>query len=314
MLVGLQNGDLTLREGESMQNQPNGDDTPWVEHQPGIGVFRSRQFTLSGGMRLVQSDYQPLAALAEVSRPGSSFPQLVLTFGLCGSSRFRADSGCEVLFNAGHLTVTSFQHSSGERLYRAGERVQQLRLVLNADSAQRYLGAETAEMLLHQPQLKRHLFSPFGGATAAQLNNVPTDPLLREIQALNLLALHRHQLQPQAVPQKKRHPQDLERVEQAHSWMLTHLAEPFTLATLALAVGLSDYQLKKGFQQHFGCTPGEKLLALRMQKAHQLLEEGYQVAQAAWQVGYQHPRNFSVAFQRYFGRPASQVAGRGQST
>jgi AraC family transcriptional regulator, transcriptional activator of the genes for pyochelin and ferripyochelin receptors len=314
MLVALRNSDLTLREGESMQDKPNGDDTPWVEHQPGMGVFRSRQFTLSGGMRLVQSDYQPLNALAESSRPGGSSPQLVLTFGLRGSSRFRADSGCEVLFHAGHLTVTSFQHSSGERLYRAGERVQQLRLVLNADSALHYLGAETADRLLRQPQLKRHLFSPFGGATAAQLNEVQADPLLREIQALNLLALHRHQLQPQTSAPKKVHPQDLERLEQAHNWMLAHLAEPFTLATVALAVGLSDYQLKKGFQQHFGCTPGDKLLALRMQKAHQLLEEGYQVAQAAWQVGYQHPRNFSVAFQRYFGRPASQVAGRGKST
>ncbi|MEG3131549.1 helix-turn-helix domain-containing protein [Pantoea cypripedii] len=296
-----------------MQRNPGGDDEPWIEHQPGAGVFRSRQFSLVSGIRLVQSDYQPLKALAESSQPGGNSPQLVLTFGLLGSSRFRTDSGYEVLFQAGHLTVTSFQHSSGERLYRAGERVQQLRLVLNAESVQRYFGEDAAENLLHQPQLKRHLFSLFGHATTAQLNEVQSDPLLREIQALNLLALHRHQLQPAAAQAKKHHPQDIDRLEQAHNWMRAHLAEPVTLAALALAVGLSEYQLKKGFQQHFGCTPGEKLLALRMEQAHRLLEEGYQVAQAAWQVGYQHPRNFSVAFQRYFGRPASQVAGRGRS-
>ena len=92
--------------------------------------------------------------------------------------------------------------------------------------------------------------------------------------------------------------------------MHQRLAQSFSLATLALAAGLSDYQLKRGFQQHFRCTPGVMLLQMRMETAHRLLEQGFQVAQAAWQVGYQHPRNFSVAFQRYYGRPASELTGR----
>ncbi|WAH61605.1 helix-turn-helix domain-containing protein (plasmid) [Pseudomonas silvicola] len=81
--------------------------------------------------------------------------------------------------------------------------------------------------------------------------------------------------------------------------MRNHLADAFSLSALALAAGLSDHQLKTGFQQHFHCTPGAMLLQMRMEHAYRLLEEGFQVAQAAWQVGYQHPhRNFSVAFQR----------------
>ncbi|KJV30498.1 AraC family transcriptional regulator [Pantoea sp. SM3] len=272
------------------------------------GEMHVRQHQLSQDMRMVQSDYWPVEALCESSRPTHTQPQLVLTFGLRGESRFRETSGREIAFSAGHLTVTSFQASQGERLYRAGERVQQLRLILSAANVRHYFGEIAAAGLL-QPQLKRHLFCRFGHATAAQLNQAHHDPLRLEIQALSLLALHRHQLQPTETLHKL-HPQMIERLEQARDWMRNHLADAFSLSALALAAGLSDYQLKKGFQQHFHCTPGAMLLQMRMEHAHRLLEKGFQVAQAAWQVGYQHPRNFSVAFQRFFGRPASAITGR----
>ncbi|ORM65263.1 AraC family transcriptional regulator [Pantoea rodasii] len=272
------------------------------------GERHVRQHQLSWDMRMVQSDYWPIHALSESAQPSHNQPLLVLTFGQLGNSRYRECNGREIAFSAGHLTVTSFQASDGERLYRAGERVQQLRLILSAASVRHYFGEQDAEGLL-QPQLKRHLFSRFGQATVAQLNQTQDDPLLREIQALSLLALHRHQIQP-SVLLPKLHPQMIERLEHARGWMHDHLNETFSLGTLALAAGLSDYQLKTGFQQHFHCTPGAMLLQMRMEHAHHLLEQGFQVAQAAWQVGYQHPRNFSVAFQRYFGRPASAITGR----
>ena len=267
-----------------------------------------RHYTLAQGIRMVRSDYLPLQALTESSITCHDQPQLVLTFGLLGTSRFRESQGREIGFHAGHLTVTSFQTSSGERLYRAGERVQQLRLVLNASTTRHYFGEQQAEHLL-QPRLQRHLFCRFGQATNAQLIQMHNDPLQLEIQALTLLALHRHQLQPD-VNKHSVHPQQVEKLERAREWMRDHLAEAYSLNTLALAVGLSDYQLKTGFQRHFHSTPVEMLLQMRMAHAHRLLEQGYQVAQAAWQVGYQHPRNFSVAYQRYFGRPASSVTGR----
>ena len=272
------------------------------------GEQQVRHFELAQGIRMVQSDYLPLQALTEPSLSCHAQPQLVLTFGVQGASRFRENQGREIAFNAGHLTVTSFQTSQGERLYRAGERVQQLRLVLNAATVSHYFGQQQAERLL-QPGLQSHLFCRFGQATQAQLSHRHHDPLQLEIQALTLLALHRHQLQPD-IPRQRVHPHRVEKLEQAREWMREHLAESYALQTLALAVGLSDYQLKSGFQRHFHTTPGEMLLQMRMAHAHSLLEQGYQVAQAAWQVGYQHPRNFSVAYQRYFGRPASSVTGR----
>ena len=34
------------------------------------------------------------------------------------------------------------------------------------------------------------------------------------------------------------------------------------------------------------------------------------VAQAAWQVGYKYPNNFTVAFTRYFGRSPKSIFGK----
>ena len=53
--------------------------------------------------------------------------------------------------------------------------------------------------------------------------------------------------------------------------------------------------------------PQRTLLALRMQRAKLLLENGCQVAQAGWQTGYRHPSNFSAAFTRYFGHVPKSV-------
>ncbi|MCU9949128.1 helix-turn-helix domain-containing protein [Pseudomonas sp. PDM13] len=47
-----------------------------------------------------------------------------------------------------------------------------------------------------------------------------------------------------------------------------------------------------------------------MHKAHLLLESGCQVAQAAWQVGYRHPNNFSAAFTAFFGKSPKTVFGK----
>ncbi|MNG24257.1 Regulatory protein PchR [compost metagenome] len=82
-----------------------------------------------------------------------------------------------------------------------------------------------------------------------------------------------------------------------------------TIPYLCAAVGLNECKFKQGFRDLFGASPHRFLLDLRMRRAWALLESGCQVAQAAWQVGYAHPTNFSAAFMRYFGRTPKSVSG-----
>jgi AraC family transcriptional activator of pyochelin receptor len=278
-----------------------------------VGDCRSRFCPLADGFTVVSSDYHPLRPLIEETINPHDCPMLVLTFGLAGHSAFHGRDGSEAMFSAGQLTVTSFHGSRGERRYRAGEQVGQLRLLLSADSVSRYLGQTVSSRLFATVSVVNHVFTPYSRATTLllqQLKQEGDDPLMQHINALNLLAQQRHLLEE--VRERPLHPRDDLQLEQARDWMLAHLHEPFSLSTLAMAVGLSDYKLKQGFNQRFNTTPGQMLLQMRMEKAHQLLEQGYQVAQAGWQVGYRHANNFSVAFQRYFGRQPSAVAGKRQ--
>lgn len=276
-----------------------------------VGHCHSRFNPVADGFTVVCSSYQPLRPLIEETCNPHECPMLVLTFGLAGHSSFHGRDGSEAVFTAGQLTVTSFHGSQGERRYQADEQVAQLRLLLSADCATRYLGQAVSNRLFATGLVVNHACTPYSRVTTLlleQLTQQRDDPLMLQINALNLLAQHRYLLEE--VRQRPLHPRDDRQLEQARDWMLAHLDEPFSLSTLAMEVGLSDYKLKQGFSQRFNTTPGQMLLQMRMEKAHQLLEQGYQVAQAGWQVGYRHANNFSVAFQRYFGRPPSAVVGK----
>lgn len=276
-----------------------------------VGHCHSRFSPVADGFTVVCSDYQPVRPLIEETCNPYDRPMLVLTFGLAGHSQFRGRDGSETAFTEGQLTVTSFHGSRGERRYRAGEQVSQLRLLLSADSVTHYLGSAVSDRLFATGRVVNHAFTPYGRATLTlldQLKQGGNDALMLQINALNLLAQQRHLIED--VREKPLHPRDDLQLEQARDWMLAHLEQPFSLSTLAMEVGLSDYKLKQGFHQRFNTTPGQMLLQMRMEKAHRLLEQGYQVAQAGWQVGYRHANNFSVAFYRYFGRQASEVMGK----
>lgn len=276
-----------------------------------VGLCHSRFSAVTDGFTVACSSYQPVRPLIEETCNPHDCPMLVFTFGLAGCSSFHGSDGCETTFSAGQLTLTSFHRSQGERRYLADQQVGQLRLLLSADCATRYLGQAVSNRLFATGQVVNHAFTPYSRVTTQLLERLQQqgdDALMLQINALNLLAQHRHLLEE--ARERPLHPRDDMQLEQARDWMLAHLDEPFSLSTLAMAVGLSDYKLKQGFSQRFNTTPGQMLLQMRMEKAHRLLEQGYQVAQAGWQVGYRHANNFSVAFQRYFGRPPSAVVGK----
>lgn len=278
-----------------------------------VGECRSLVRTIGEGLTLITSDYKPVRPLIEQSCYCHDRPMLVMTFALCGNSLFRSDNGAETRFSEGQVTITSFMESRGERHFAAGQQVNQLRLLLSADCLRQYLGSSACEQLFARSTIVNHAYTPYGHAAAqvlTQLQQTGENTLNRHIYALKLLALHRHLLDD--VPVKLRDPEENQRLDHACEWMAAHLDAPISMGMLAMSVGLSEYRLKQGFHRRFNTTPGKMLLMLRMERAHVLLEEGYQVAQAGWRVGYRHANNFSVAFFRYYGRQASSVAGKKQ--
>lgn len=269
---------------------------------------------LAPGLLLVRSRLHPVDDCREHSRSPHERASLVITLGLEGRSRFLGRDGNSVDFEAGHTTITSFRLSDGERCYRGGETLSQLRLIVEESLLVDYLGEAGARTLLGNGQLRQLAHRRTSSASldyARALARPGQSPLDLHLNGLALLREHLPGViaEPVSVGRALK-TTDVERLERARDWLLDHLGQPVTLALLAAAAGMGESRLKAGWRRHYGCTPQQSLIEWRMTRAHTLLEGGCQVAQAAWAVGYGHPNNFSVAFARYYGYSPSAVGAR----
>ncbi len=79
------------------------------------------------------------------------------------------------------------------------------------------------------------------------------------------------------------------------------LSNPPTIPDLALLVGVNATKLKKDFKEVYSKSIFQFITEQRMKKAAELLKEGMNVTQTAYEIGYKNPQHFTVAFKKYFG-------------
>ncbi|UVD59834.1 AraC family transcriptional regulator (plasmid) [Rhizobium sp. Pop5] len=93
-------------------------------------------------------------------------------------------------------------------------------------------------------------------------------------------------------------------VRRAIDYMHANIGEPFTIAMVADAVGVSLRALQNGFKTFRGTSPGGYLRAIRLQAAHDQLadplnQKSVREICAIW--GFFHPGRFSIAYRSAFG-------------
>lgn len=291
-----------------------------------LGNCYTECMELEQGFLLGRLHYHPTRPLVEESNGPHAGRVMVVTIGLHGKSGYRGDDTSSLLFKAGHTTITAFQAIHGARHYEAGDPVSQLRLVVNETALNKYVGPERAGQILSGTGLHRLSFHTSSSATmahAAALTRYMQPCIMAKPNCHHRLDLHIHALSLLAeqfnllAPAKPTgstplSTDDIERIERARDILTNQLHQTLTVEYLATAVGMNAHKLKRGFRYLYNNTPMGVLLDLRMRKAYTLLEAGKQVAQAAWQVGYKYPNNFSVAFTRYFGRSPKSIFGNKQ--
>ena len=306
-----------------IETLPDGRQTPagWTRRQlpKDAGACHTDYRLLEPGVLLVQSRYEPRTDLVEESAYPDEAGALAIVVGLTGESEYRGDDGSTLGFRAGHTTVSTFRGSAGERRYRSGTPVTQLRLRVDQTAMARYFGPDAWPTRGSDTGVRLcafHTTSEAVGAHAAGLQQQAAQPngvsIVLHISALSLLAQVMRGLQQAPSRRAGLSRRDLEKIEHVHELMQTQLHRPLTIAYLCMSAGLSEYKLKDGIRRRYGTTPHRLLHDLRMQRAWTLLETGCQVAQAGWQVGYAHPGNFGAAFTEYFGRTPKTVFGKRQ--
>lgn len=91
------------------------------------------------------------------------------------------------------------------------------------------------------------------------------------------------------------------------SHLRTHLADPLTPEDMASLVDMSASHLARCFRSVTGCAPRTYLTRLRVQQARQMLSDpSLTVKQIAAAVGFDDPRQFSIAFHKLDGLSPTQ--------
>lgn len=103
---------------------------------------------------------------------------------------------------------------------------------------------------------------------------------------------------PPSAPSTPACPQEVEAV---CAFIRQHYAERLTLEQLCRCAGLSKSTLLRAFVQAKGVTPYRYLETIRIQKAQQLLGQGFSPAEAALHTGFADQSHFTKTFSRFIG-------------
>ncbi len=161
----------------------------------------------------------------------------------------------------------------------------------------------------HNLFCKIHSIIPAMHSALTQLLDCPYTGISRKLffesRALELLALQLSQL---SAPAPKRttggfrlHLVDRKRTETARDLLVSRLDDPPGLGQLAREAGMSHPKLNRCFREMYGMTVFEYLRNERLNRAREMLDQGLNVTETAYAVGYDSISHFSKAFKNRFG-------------
>jgi len=279
-----------------------------------LGGGYSSSFQLDDGLTYIDSLYTPNKDLSVSCQVNNLEPKLVIALGLEGESRLSTKSGRDIVFKQGCTTITSVGSCIGTREYQAGQTIHQLRLTLNQQWLNRYLGEEQASLLVKPNDLQLLSCRPMAHQSLSAIKQLiycdehtSIRALVMHTQAMSILTAELLPLFQQAKKIDDKQP-DQELVYLARDILYKNYKTAPTVNELAKQVGTNSFKLKKLFHQYLQTTPYSLLLSIRMEKAYALLESSAQpVSVVADAVGYAHASNFSAAFIKYFGISPKQL-------
>jgi len=293
----------------------------WISHEQAetAGIHRADRLDCEPGFSLVRSRVSTDRVYSEACQHEGKERVLVIAFGLDGQSEFQDRKGAQLDFAANRTTVSIFHEGEGKRSYAGKHLVHQLRLVVSESALLRYIGEERTYRLLGTPLGMHESFRllAFDETHASQhlcyLKNPAVarrDRLSQHIHALSLLSEQLQVLAPSTLTHERMSSKDMDRLEQIEAYMRANLDQPISNTLLCALFGVSEYRLKECFRQAYGTSPNQHLQEMRMHRAREMLASGYQVAETAYRLGYQHPSNLSAAFIRFFGCTPKSVQGK----
>ena len=146
-----------------------------------------------------------------------------------------------------------------------------------------------------------------------QIINCPfhgmTRKLFLESRALELIARQLRQMSDDPTPTdadtRRLHPGDRKHIEQVRDLLVSSLEKPPGLGQLAREAGMSHPKLNRCFRHVYGMTVFQYLRNERLNRAREMLDQGFNVTETAYAVGYESISHFSQSFKKRFGASPS---------
>ncbi|MEW6737321.1 MAG: AraC family transcriptional regulator [Acidobacteriota bacterium] len=100
---------------------------------------------------------------------------------------------------------------------------------------------------------------------------------------------------------------NLSKISQTVKWLRNNYAQAIDIGELAAKSGMAVNTFHRHFKKATGLSPIQFQKQLRLLEARNLIAfEGYTVASAAYEVGYQSPSQFNREYSRFFGSPPAR--------
>lgn len=145
-----------------------------------------------------------------------------------------------------------------------------------------------------QPELREHFNRAY--AMSATIGR-PAVHLEAETRLFELFA----RLTPKSFRQAMRTPSCKPQIRRTKQLIDESPALPWSLSELARAVGLSRFQLIRGFARELGLTPHSYIVQRRLELAKRLMRAGRGLAELALTAGFSDQSHLTRAFARQYG-------------
>lgn len=107
---------------------------------------------------------------------------------------------------------------------------------------------------------------------------------------------HKKQHQEQHINKE-----DYLKIIHAESIIKNNIKNPPCILKLSHITGINQFKLKQNFKLIFGKPIFTYLTEIRMEKAKKLIsEQGYTIAETAYEIGYKNPQHFTAAFKKKY--------------
>ncbi len=295
-------------------------------HSPLAGVTGERAYLHVGsGMSVSASNMRHADPSTETITGGGV---IKIHTRLAGASRVGIGTQCGQ--SVGIATCSALIHPRGEpkiERFDAGIAEQSVTVACTADflneefGLDRALPAPIARFLNGQEDCFYSFDLPLqwemrqaGSAILDDFFQGSSQIMLIEARALEILGRFFQQIRADASAGAAAglRPRDRRMALQARDMLDAMLGEPPSLGQLAREVGTHQAKLMRIFKAVHGTTISGYMENARMERARDLLvNQGLPVTQVAFEMGYQHPGNFTTAFKRHFGiLPSAMRPGR----